>query len=110
MAAEDTDGQISMDSVGVEDTAEQLNRLIDIGETMARKYWVTCTNPPYANTGSLGAKVNSFVKKNYQDSKADLYSVFIERCAQMIVHGGYQAMITQHSWMFLTSFQKLREK
>ena len=110
VAAEDTDGQISMDSVGVEDTAEQLNRLIDIGETMARKYWVTCTNPPYANTGSLGAKVNSFVKKNYQDSKADLYSVFIERCAQMIVHGGYQAMITQHSWMFLTSFQKLREK
>ena len=110
VAAEDTDGQISMDSVGVEDTAEQLDRLIDIGETMARKYWVTCTNPPYANTGSLGAKVNSFVKKNYQDSKADLYSVFIERCAQMIVHGGYQAMITQHSWMFLTSFQKLREK
>lgn len=110
VAAEDTDGQISMDSVGVEDTAEQLNRLIDIGETMARKYWVTCTNPPYANTGSLGAKVNSFVKKNYQDSKADLYSVFIERCVQMIVHGGYQAMITQHSWMFLTSFQKLREK
>lgn len=110
VVAEDTDGQISMDSVGVEDTAEQLNRLIDIGETMARKYWVTVTNPPYANTGSLGAKVNSFVKKNYQDSKADLYSVFIERCAQMIVHGGYQAMITQHSWMFLTSFQKLREK
>ena len=110
VAAEDTDGQISMDSVGVEDTAEQLNRLIDIGEIMARKYWVACTNPPYANTGSLGAKVNSFVKKNYQDSKADLYSVFIERCAQMIVHGGYQAMITQHSWMFLTSFQKLREK
>ena len=110
VAAEDTDGQISMDSVGVEDTAEQLNRLIDIGETMARKYWVTVTNPPYANTGSLGTKVNSFVKKNYQDSKADLYSVFIERCAQMIVHGGYQAMITQHSWMFLTSFQKLREK
>ena len=110
VAAEDTDGQISMDSVGVEDTAEQLNRLIDIGEIMARKYWVACTNPPYANTGSLGANVNSFVKKNYQDSKADLYSVFIERCAQMIVHGGYQAMITQHSWMFLTSFQKLREK
>ena len=48
VAAEDTAGQISMDSVGVEDTAEQLNRLIDIGETMARKYWVTCTNPPYA--------------------------------------------------------------
>lgn len=110
VAAEDTDGQISMDSVGVEDTAEQLNRLIDIGETMARKYWVTCTNPPYAGTSNLSANVNNFVKKNYPDSKADLFAVFIERCGQMANKNGYQAMITQHSWMFLSSFEKLREK
>ena len=97
VAAEDTDGQISMDSVGVEDTAEQLNRLIDIGETMARKYWVTCTNPPYAGTSNLSANVNNFVKKNYPDSKADLFAVFIERCRQMTVNNGFQAMITQHS-------------
>ena len=110
VAAEDTDGQISMDSVGVEDTAERLNQLIDIGETMARKYWVTCTNPPYAGTSNLSANVNNFVKKNYPDSKADLYAVFIERCRQMTVNNGFQAMITQHSWMFLSSFEKLREK
>ena len=110
VAAEDTDGQISMDSVGVEDTAEQLNRLVDIGETMARKYWVTCTNPPYAGTSNLSANVNNFVKKNYPDSKADLFAVFIERCRQMTVNNGFQAMITQHSWMFLSSFEKLREK
>lgn len=110
VAAEDTDGQISMDSVGVEDTAEQLNRFIDIGETMARKYWVTCTNPPYAGTSNLSANVNNFVKKNYPDSKADLFAVFIERCRQMTVNNGFQAMITQHSWMFLSSFEKLREK
>ena len=110
VAAEDTDGQISMDSVGVEDTAEQLNRLIDIGETMTRKYWVTCTNPPYAGTSNLSANVNNFVKKNYPDSKADLFAVFIERCRQMTVNNGFQAMITQHAWMFLSSFEKLREK
>lgn len=110
VAAEDTAGQISMDSVGVEDTAEQLNRLIDIGETMARKYWVTCTNPPYAGTSNLSANVNNFVKKNYPDSKADLFAVFIERCCAMTADNGYQAMITQHSWMFLSSFEKLREK
>ena len=110
VAAEDTDGQISMDSVGVEDPAEQLNRLVDIGETMARKYWVTCTNPPYAGTSNLSANVNNFVKKNYPDSKADLFAVFIERCRQMTVNNGFQAMITQHSWMFLSSFEKLREK
>lgn len=110
VAAENTDGQISMDSVGVEDTAEQLNRLIDIGETMAQKYWVTCTNPPYAGTSNLSAKVNNFVKKNYPDSKVDLFAVFIERCRQMTGNNGFQAMITQHSWMFLSSFEKLREK
>ena len=110
VAAEDTAGQISMDSVGVEDTAEQLNRLVDIGETMARKYWVTCTNPPYAGTSNLSANVNNFVKKNYPDSKADLFAVFIERCRAMTADNGYQAMITQHSWMFLSSFEKLREK
>ena len=110
VAAEDTAGRISMDSVGVEDTAEQLNRLIDIGETMARKYWVTCTNPPYAGTSNLSANVNNFVKKNYPDSKADLFAVFIERCRQMTVNNGFQAMITQHAWMFLSSFEKLREK
>lgn len=110
VAAEDTAGQISMDSVGVEETAEELNRLIDIGETMARKYWVTCTNPPYAGTSNLSANVNNFVKKNYPDSKADLFAVFIERCRAMTADNGYQAMITQHSWMFLSSFEKLREK
>lgn len=110
VAAEDTAGQISMDSVGVEETAEQLNQLIDIGETMARKYWVTCTNPPYAGTSNLSANVNNFVKKNYPDSKADLFAVFIERCRHMTADNGFQAMITQHSWMFLSSFEKLREK
>lgn len=110
VATGDTAGQISMDSVGVENTAEQLNRLIDIGGTIVRKYWVTCTNPPYAGISNLSANINNFVKKNYPDSKADLFAVFIERCHQMTANNGLQAMITQHSWMFLSSFEKLREK
>ena len=110
VAAEDTAGQISMDSVGVDDTAEQLNRLIDIGETLARKYWVTVTNPPYAGTSNLSENINNFVKKNYPDSKADLFAVLIERCRAMTADNGFQAMITQHAWMFLSSFEKLREK
>lgn len=110
VAAEDTAGQISMDSVGVEDTAEQLNRLIDIGETMAQKYWVTCTNPPYAGTGDLNSKLNSYIKKHYADSKSDMYAVFIERCVLFTNTVGFQAMITQHSWMFQSTFKKLRGK
>lgn len=109
VAAEDTAGQISMDSVGVEDTAEQLNRLIDIGETMARKYWITCTNPPYMNPSTASAKLNAYVKKQYPDSKTDIYAVFIDKCGRMLRMDGIQAMITQHGWMFLTSFEALRK-
>lgn len=110
VAAEDTDGQINMDSVGVEDTAEQLNQLIDIGETMSRKYWVTCTNPPYAGTSNLSVKLNNYVKKHYSDSKADMFAVLIERCSQFVLKCGFQSMITQHAWMFINSYESLRKK
>ena len=62
VAAEDTDGQISMDSVGVEDTAEQLNRLIDIGETASRKYDIVVTNPPY-RCRTYGAQATASVRR-----------------------------------------------
>ena len=77
---------------------------------MAQKYEVVVTNPPYAGTSNVSAMVNNFVKKNYPDSKADLFAVFIERCGEMLKKNGYQAMITMHSWMFLSSFEKLRVK
>ena len=105
-----TEGQISFDTYGLEETAEKLKRLIRIGKVMAQKYEVVVTNPPYAGTSNLSAKVNNFVKKNYPDSKADLFAVFIERCGEMLKKNGYQAMITQHSWMFIGSFEKLRNK
>ena len=105
----DTESQISFDTFGLDETAEQLKRLIRIGKVMAQKYEVVATNPPYAGTSNLSAKVNDFVKKNYPDSKADLFAVFIERCGEMIKKNGYQAMITMHSWMFLGSYEKLRK-
>ena len=106
----DTESQISFDTFGLDETAEQLKQLIKIGKVMAQKYEIVATNPPYAGTSNLSAKVNNFVKKNYPDSKADLFAVFIERCGEMLKKNGYQAMITQHSWMFLSSFEKLRVK
>lgn len=106
----DTESQISFDTFGLDETAEQLKQLIKIGKVMAQKYEIVATNPPYAGTSNLSAKVNNFVKKNYPDSKADLFAVFIERCGEMLKKNGYQAMITQHSWMFLSSYEKLRDK
>ena len=84
--------------------------LIQVAEIMAQKYDVVVTNPPYMAVSNAGAKVNDYVKKNFPDSKADMFAVFIERCGQMTKKNGYQAMITQHAWMFLSSFEKLRTK
>lgn len=106
----DMGSQITFDTYGLDETAEKLKELIEIGAIMAQKYEVVATNPPYAGTSNLSAKVNNFVKKHYPDSKADLFAVFIERCGEMLKKNGYQAMITQHSWMFLSSFEKLRVK
>lgn len=109
VAAEDTAGQISMDSVGVEDTAEQLNRLINIGETMARKYWITVTNPPYAGANKLDGKLNTFIKEQYPNSKADMSTVFMEKTMDMLLQNGMMSMINIPVWMFLPTYEKLRQ-
>ena len=77
---------------------------------MAQKYDVVVTNPPYMGSSGMSNKLADFVKKNYPDSKSDLFAVFIEKCGTMLNKRGYQAMITQHAWMFLSSYEKLRAK
>lgn len=77
---------------------------------LSQKYDVVVTNPPYMGISNGNKKLNKYVKKNYPDSKSDMFAVFIERCGQMIKENRYQAMITQHAWMFLSSFEKLRAK
>ena len=107
---EDEGGQQLLGIHGEQIAAPLLQRLINIGEALSQQYDVVVTNPPYMAVSNAGAKVNDYVKKNFPDSKADLFAVFIERCGQMAKKNGYQAMITQHAWMFLSSFEKLRTK
>ena len=79
--------------------------LIRVAEIMAQKYDVVVTNPPYMGSrGGMDAKLYDYVNKVYPNSKADLYSVFMERCHTMTLPYKFYAMITQHGWMFLTSF------
>ncbi|MGR6835161.1 BREX-1 system adenine-specific DNA-methyltransferase PglX [Syntrophomonas erecta] len=106
----DMTGQMTLDTVGIDNTKKQLRLLVETGMTMAQKYDVVVTNPPYMGSSGMGVKLSDFVKKNYPDSKSDLFAVFIERCGQMTKKNCYQAMITQHAWMFLSSFEKLRKK
>lgn len=103
---------------------EKILPLVKQAQALAQKYDVVCTNPPYMGTSSFPAPLNrkkeddkykplnltEYIAKNYFDSKSDLFAVFIERCRNLIKQNGYQAMITQHAWMFLSSYEKLREK
>lgn len=106
----DDAGQMSLDTISIDQTQEQLLDLIEIAHVMAQKYEVVVTNPPYMGASGMSARLSKYVKDNYSDSKSDLFAVFIERCGQMTAKNCYQAMITQHSWMFLSSFEKLRTK
>ena len=77
---------------------------------LARQYDVVVTNPPYMAVSNGDAALNKYIKENYPDSKGDLFAAFMERCGRFARQNGYQSMITQHSWMFLSSFEKLRTK
>ena len=93
-----------------ETALRELLPLVQVAEALVQKYDAVVTNPPYMGSSGMSAKLTDFVKKNYPDSKSDLFAVFIEKCGLMAKRNGYQAMITQHSWMFLSSFEKLRTK
>ena len=103
-------GQMSMDTLGLEDTAEELKQLIVQGKVLAHKYDVTITNPPYMAISNSSPELNDYINKYYIGGKTDLYSAFIERCLQYTRQNSYLSMITMQSWMFLTSFQAVREK
>ncbi|MDY6349040.1 MAG: BREX-1 system adenine-specific DNA-methyltransferase PglX, partial [Selenomonas sp.] len=89
---------------------EAVPKLVMQAELLAQKYEVVVTNPPYMASSGMDSKLTTYVRKKYPNSKGDLFAIFIERCSEIIKAQGYQAMITQHSWMFLSSFEKLRGK
>ena len=87
---------------------KELLPLVQVAEALAQKYDVVVTNPPYMGASGMSMKLSDYVKKNYPDSKSDLFAVCIERGNQMVVHNGINCMVTMQSWMFLTSFEKMR--
>lgn len=92
------------------DLENKIEILIQQANLMQSKYDVVVTNPPYMGGSGMGLKLSEFVKKNYKDSKADLFAVFMEKCLDFNKRNMWTAMITMHSWMFLSSFETLRKK
>jgi type II restriction/modification system DNA methylase subunit YeeA len=89
---------------------EKIPPLIQQAKIMSQKYDVVCTNPPYMGRRGMNAKLVKYLDKNFQDSKTDLFAVFMELNDIYLKNNGFMGMINQHSWMFLSSYEKLREK
>lgn len=89
---------------------ERITPIIRQAEVMAQKYDVVVTNPPYMALSGANNRLSDYIKTYFPDSKADLFAVFIERCRKMTKVNRLSAMITQHAWMFLSSYEKLRVK
>ena len=89
---------------------DDIRKMVCVGELLQQKYDIAITNPPYMGSKGMGNLLKTFVENYYFNSKNDLCVVFIERVKKMTKSTGYFAMITQHSWMFLSSFKKFRLK
>lgn len=100
---------VSLQELRARSAAEQLRQLIAQGEMMARQYDVVVTNPPYMGSSGMNAKLADFVKKNYPDSKSDLFAVFMQRADAFAKQNRFTSLITMESWMFLSGFEKLRK-
>ncbi|MBW7570967.1 BREX-1 system adenine-specific DNA-methyltransferase PglX [Succinivibrio faecicola] len=101
---------IKLDDIFLQETHSKVVKALTTADYLSQNYHVVVTNPPYKGAGDLNSRLVSWMKDNYPDSKADLFSAFIERGFYLIKSKGYHSMVTMQSWMFLSSFEKLREK
>ena len=87
-----------------------LGLLVRQAEILAAKYDAVVANPPYMGSKGMNALVKKFAKDQFPDAKSDLFACFIERGYTLAKKAGYDAMVTMQSWMFLSSFEKMRER
>ncbi len=87
----------------------EIPHLIEQAIALSQKYHVVVSNPPYMGSGGMSASLSSFVKKNYKDSKSDMFACFLDRGFSMTKNTCNMSMITMESWMFLSSFENMRK-
>ncbi|WP_157053773.1 BREX-1 system adenine-specific DNA-methyltransferase PglX [Schleiferilactobacillus perolens] len=88
---------------------EKIHQLIQIALILSEQHDIIVTNPPYLGTARLNNSYSQFLKHYYSDAKADLFAAFLEKMTGSLKRGGYSALVTMQSWMFLSSFEKLRK-
>ena len=104
----DGEGQLTMeDADWLQNTRPMLKALARQAKVLAAKYPVVCTNPPYLN--KIEGRLKTFVTENYKDYSGDLFSVFTYRNLMFCKRDGYCGYMTPFVWMFIKTYEKLRE-
>lgn len=93
----------------LQEVAERMPKLVRQAKLLRQKYWVCITNPPYMGAGNMNRKLSDFVKKNYADYKSDMFSACMVRFTQMTEEKGFLGFLSPYVWMFISSYEKLRE-
>ena len=88
---------------------EKIVALANQAKALSQKYHVVVTNPPYMGAGNMNGQLSDYVKKEFPNEKADLFACFINKGNVMTEMNGFNCMVTMQSWMFLTSFEKMRK-
>jgi len=105
-----------LDEVGVfqdlflSGTHDRVRPVLRMTEALSPRYHVVVANPPYMGSKGMNAELKRFAKDQYPSSRSDLCAMFIERGLELLYSSGYNAMVTMQSWMFLSSYEKLRKK
>ena len=91
-----------------ETALRELLPLVQMAEALAQKYDVVVTNPPYMGASNMNPKLNEFIKNNHADYKSDFFSAFVIHASQMTKQSGYCGFFTPYVWMFIQSYEKMR--
>lgn len=92
------------------DTLERAHQAVRQAGVLSRRYSVVTANPPYMGSNHMNARLTAFAKAAFKESKSDLFAMFIQRCLSLTARHGATAMITMQSWMFIASYDELRQR
>ena len=98
------------DDMFLQELHERVTTVVQMAGYLTPRYQVVVANPPYLSGRGMNATLNAWARKTYPKSKADLFAMFIERCLELAANRGTISMITMQSWMFLSSYEALRER
>lgn len=89
---------------------DEVLKLVEQADFLSSKYQVVVTNPPYMGSSGFGKEKDKWFRSLYPNSRTDYFAMFMERCLSLTVKQGFAALINMQSWMFLKSYEKLRQQ